>query len=81
MALAWFWGMYPPGQWVVFFIVGSAVIGALGFFQFLAEGDGGESWRAFVIAPFSIFLLALMWTVLLGVISVCQWLWTLGVPA
>lgn len=77
MALVWFWGVYPPGQWIVYFIIMSAVLGALGFFQGLAEGDGSESWRFFVIAPFAVFLLSLLWTIFLAFISLCQWLWGL----
>lgn len=80
MALAAFWGMYPPGQWIVIILVislGFSTIGALGMAY---EGDGIESWRAFVIGPFVIVALFVLITILLAIISLCQWLWTLGVP-
>lgn len=81
MALAAFWGMYPPGQWIVIILVISLVISTIGALQFASEGDGAESWRAFVIGPVVIVALLILITVLLAVISLCQWLWTLGVPA
>lgn len=81
MALAWFWGMYPAGQWVVVILVIMLVLSLLGALQFAAEGDGADSWRAFVVIPVMVLILFICWTVLLAVISICQWLWTLGVPA
>lgn len=80
MALAWFWGMYPPGQWIVIILVASVVFSILGALQLASEGDEG-AWRAFIVGPFVVAFTAIIWTVLLAVISVCQWLWTLGVPS
>jgi hypothetical protein len=77
MALAWFWGLYPPGQWVVIILVGMLVISIPGTLELVSEGEGSEAWRAFVIAPFGTLVLLIVWTVLLSIISVLQWLWGL----
>lgn len=81
MALAAFWGMYPPGQWIVIILIISLVFSTIAALQFASEGDGAGSWRAFVIGPMVIVALFILITVLLAVISLCQWLWTLEVPA
>lgn len=81
MALAWFWGQYPPGQWIVVVLIFSLVISAIGALEMVAQGEGIESWRAFAIGPIVTLAFFIVITVLLSVISVCQWLWTLGVPS
>lgn len=77
MALAWFWGLYPPGQWAVIILVGMLILSVLGALGLASEGEGAESWRAFVIAPVMALALLILWTFLLSIISVLQWLWGL----
>lgn len=80
MALAWFWGLMTPGQWIVTILVISVVIGILGSLQAWADNEP-EPWLAFIMTPLMVLFLLFCLTVLLTVISLCQWLWTLGVSA
>lgn len=73
MALAWFWGQYPLGQWVVLILIFSLVISAIGALEMVAQGEGIESWRAFAIGPIVTVAFFIFITVLRRIVALTVW--------
>lgn len=77
LAIVLFFSQFTFGQWVVVSIVGMLTLGILTFVGWAAQEGGTATGFAFVWGAFVYWLCFVALTLVLGLISLCQWLWVL----